>query len=438
MEYLLILIVVWLGSSIGLLAVMHGPLLSALWREPVLRQPVLIVESDDWGPGPDEDAEVLGRLALILASVRDSADRPAVMTLGVVAGMPDGVAINASGGVRYARRTLADPEFAALLGVMRAGCASGVFALQRHGLEHLWPATLLAQLCAAPGTGTGSAAAEGDARALRDWLGGVCPRSEALSPALQSRWVDCARLPSSPLDPGEVDCAVRDEADLLRQLFGVAPDVAVPNTFIWDDSVELAWAASGVRCVVTPGCRYEGRDADGGLAPAARRIHNGERGRDGLCYVVRDVYFEPVRGHRAEGVWQALDEKLAQGRPALLETHRESFIGTPDSCHAALAELERALQGALARHPDLRFMSTAELARELCDARSAIRVRALAPRLTAWFARMQAEASLARVLKFTGLSALLHLFDDSPVMRQITGRAARRVVRLREHSGRMN
>jgi hypothetical protein len=29
----------------------------AAWREPVLRHPVLIIESDDWGPGPAQQAK---------------------------------------------------------------------------------------------------------------------------------------------------------------------------------------------------------------------------------------------------------------------------------------------------------------------------------------------------------------------------------------------
>jgi hypothetical protein len=320
MEYLSILFVAWLGSSVGLLVALHGRLLAALWREPVLKQPVLIVESDDWGPGPDGDAETLRVLAGMLGSVCDRVGHPAVMTLGVVAGVPDGAAICASGGNHYARRTLAEPEFAALVEAMRAGVAGGVFALQRHGLEHFWPETLLARLAGGSVAGTPEAAKDDEPRALRDWLGTAHTRSEALPSALQSRWVDCSHLPSAPLDAHEVETAVREEAALLQHLFGVAPDVAVPNTFVWDDGVESAWAANGVRCVVTPGCRYEGRDAAGLLVPATTRIRNGGRSQAGMCYVVRDVYFEPVRGHSAERVWQALDEKVAQGRPTLLET----------------------------------------------------------------------------------------------------------------------
>ncbi|NMF87374.1 hypothetical protein [Aromatoleum petrolei] len=401
METLLVLIVVWFGASVGLLVLLYGRSLAAAWREPVLGFPVLIFESDDWGPGPDDDATALRNLAATLAEVRDSTGRPAVMTLGIVAAIANGPAILASGNSRYVRRTLADPDFAAVLGAMRAGCRSGVFALQRHGLEHFWPASVLARLAGDSGAGSG------EADVLQRWLRDVWARSEDLPAPLQSRWVDCAHLPSTALAPAEIDRAVCEEADLLRQVFGATLHVAVPNTFVWDDNVERAWVASGVRCVVTPGCRYEARDEAGKLVAPTRRMHNGARGCGDVCYVVRDVYFEPMRGHRAERVWEALAAKVAEGRPTLLETHRANFIGPAATREAALAELERALRGALLRHPDLRFMSTAELADALCDVDSPGRVRMWRRRLAAWCVRVGHEPGMARLLRFSGLGAIL-------------------------------
>src|SRR5690606_12970115 len=132
------------------------------------------------------------------------------------------------------------------------------------------------------------------------------------------------------------------------------------NTFVWTEAVERAWAASGVRCVVTCGRQYEGRAADGGLTPAARHIVNGEAGASGVRYVVRDAYFEPIRGHRAEQAWQAVAQRTALGRPTLLETHRENFID-PAGEGVALSELGRALRGVLERYPDACFISTEQL-----------------------------------------------------------------------------
>lgn len=398
MGYALILIPAWFGIAALALAVLHLRTLAAVWREPVLARPVLIVESDDWGPGPEEDAAVLREIAATLESARDRDGRPAVMTLGVVGGAPDAAAIRASGFSHYARRSLLEPDFAPVVAAMCDGCRAGVFALQRHGLEHFWPASLLARLRVADG---------GDLEGLLRWLDEGALRSETLPSPLQSRWVDCASLPSAPLNAVAVAQAVQEEFDLLQRVFGSAPEVAVPNTFVWDDGVEQAWAEHGVRVVVTPGWRYEGRDAAGRLLQPARRIRNGEIGRGGVTYVVRDAYFEPVRGHRAEDVTAALARKCAEGRPLLLETHRESFIGPPPACAAAVAELGRALRMALSLRPDLCFTTTAELAQALRDVASPLRERRWKPRLAAWCARVCSEPEVATLLKYSGLGALL-------------------------------
>ncbi|TXH79815.1 MAG: hypothetical protein E6Q80_19680, partial [Thauera aminoaromatica] len=134
----------WIGATVSVVVV-HRAALRALWNEPVLAQPVLIVESDDWGPGPVADADALAGLASRLAAVRDQRGRPAVMTLGVVCSLPDGAAMLADGVARYRRRALDAPEFAPMVEAMRAGCGAGVFALQRHGMEHFWPDALLAR-----------------------------------------------------------------------------------------------------------------------------------------------------------------------------------------------------------------------------------------------------------------------------------------------------
>ncbi|HJV24470.1 MAG TPA: hypothetical protein VJ673_02240 [Aromatoleum sp.] len=396
---LLLLILAWFAASVGLLVLLNWRTLLAAWREPVLACPVLIVESDDWGPGPSEDAAALQELARVLESLRDDGGRSAVMTLGVVSAVPDGQAILDGGCTRYVRRTLADPAFTPVREAMQAGRERAVFAPQWHGLEHFWPDSLLACL--------DERADPAQRQALRDWLRADCPRSEDLPAALQSRWVDAARLPSSPVLASAVALAVREEAAVLRYVFGAVPEVAVPNTFVWDDVVERAWATCGVSCVVTPGCRYEGRDAMGGLASPTRRIRNGDRGQGDVCYAVRDVYFEPLRGHRAEDVWRALEERTAQGRATLLETHRSNFVGPLEVRDAVIAELERALRGSLTAHHDLRFMATAELAQILRDAESPFRERDLRLRVVAWLRRIAAEAGPARILKITGLGSVI-------------------------------
>lgn len=385
------ILVAWL-LLIALLLGRHRLTLRALWREPMLTRPVLIVESDDWGPGPAADATMLERIHHLLAGYRDAEDRPAVMTLGVVLGKPDGAAILAADCQGYYRSTLAEARYAPIVDAVRAGCAAGVFALQRHGLEHCWPSSLLHR-------------ARQDER-LRQWLADPDARSEVLPSALQSRWADTSVLPSVPLPAQAVDAAVTDEQALFVRIFGQTPRVAVPNTFVWTETVERAWAETGVHCVVTCGRQFEGRAAEGGLMPPTRVIRNGERGVGDVRYVVRDAYFEPIRGHRAEQVWQAVAERTVLARPTLLETHRESFIDR-SSADRALAELGRALAGVLKRHPDVCFISTEQLATVFDDPRDVLHRRSLAARGATFLRRVRAEATLSRPLKLCGLYFLL-------------------------------
>lgn len=386
-------LLVWIALTLILLC-WHATTLAALWREPVLTRPVVVVESDDWGPGPVSDAQMLERIAGLLADIRDTKGRPAVMTLGVVLGKPDGAAILANDCRQYHRRALDEPRYAPIVEAIGRGCGAGVFTLQRHGLEHCWPSALLARARSAT--------------RVHEWLADDDARSEALPPELQSRWIDAAELPSSPLPADDVLAAVEQEAEMFRRIFGEVPTVAVPNTFVWTDDVERAWASTGVSCVVTCGRQYVGRAADGSLLPPVRQMFNGAAGVDGIRYVVRDAYFEPIRGHRAEQVWAAVAERTELGRPTLLEMHRESFVAGAEAAERALAELERALRGVLRRHPDVHFMSTAALHRLLPAATPLQRRSGLyLLRIVMFARRVLATSGLSRSLKLTGLYFVL-------------------------------
>ena len=392
MTYALVFMLAWLAISVVLFT-RHIGVLKALWKEPVLAGPVLIVESDDWGPGPESDARALERVAEVLTKVRGADGKPAMMTLGLVLGTPDGAAILASGCREYHRKLLDHAGNEAILAAIGAGRAQQVFALQRHGLEHCWPNALLAR-------------AREDA-ALQSWLADPLARTETLPADLQSRWTDASRLPSMALARADIEAAVNEEAAKFRVIFGFAPVVAVPNTFVWTPAVERAWAASGVRYVVSCGRRYEGRAADGRLVPASGRMRNGETGAGDVRYVVRDIYFEPARGHRAEQVWTELAERVALARPALLETHRDNFTGPGQQCDRALAELSRMLAGACERYPDLHFMSTEALARAFDDPEAALLLLAGGARVMVFVRRILAEPALSQTLKLSGLRWIL-------------------------------
>lgn len=383
------LLLVW-GGLLGF----YARDLRRRWREPVLKFPVLVIESDDWGPGPIHHAEALERLRQILLRHRDSRGRPAVMTLGVILALPDTAAIRAARMERYHRLPLTDVRFEPIRRSMAQGIADGVFTVQLHGLEHYSPAVLMN-------------AAHTDS-AVAQWLTtDALSETETLPSHLQSRWTDASRLPSVPLRDVDIAQAVAEETALFKDVFGIPPVVAVPPTFVWGEAVERAWAAHGVRVVMTPGRRYEGRGADGRPDRAGRDLRNGERGSAGVLYLVRDAYFEPALGHKAERVTAALARNTALGRPTLVETHRFNFVRT--GAAEALAELERALDSALVAYPATRFLAPAELAEAMTQRAPDLIEAGFKARLRAWLARIRILPRFWKLARVTGLVVPLWL-----------------------------
>jgi hypothetical protein len=342
-------ILLWLGGSL-LLAWYYRGTLTAVWREPVLRRPVLIVESDDWGAGPAEQAEALASLRECLGKLHDRDGNPPVMTLGVVLAVADTASMARSGLGSYRRVELSDPALAEVKEEMLAGTEAGVFALQLHGMEHYRPASLLR-------------AAETDP-AVAGWLTGPqLPVTEALPSHLQSRWTDSSSLPSKALAPDEIEALAREETAGFESLLGTPARVVVPPTFQWTEAVEHAWARIGIRALVSPGRRFVGRDAGGALVADGSRQLNGATSDAGIAYLIRDAWFEPALGHSAAKGLEALSERTALGRPTLLETHRFNFLGPQRG--DSLKKLEALLDRALQRYPDLAFVSSERLARLL-------------------------------------------------------------------------
>ncbi len=380
----------------GVLLAFAGPLI-ARWREPVLKCPVLIIESDDWGAGPGQQADALRRLSGLLQRLRDRSGRPAVMTLGVVLEIPDGERIAAAGGTEYHAMRLADAPFDAVRTALTDGIEAGVFAPQLHGQCHYWPAALLAAARTDPD--------------VRDWLTSPEPAStEALPSPLQSRWVDASSLPSRPLDPADIHQSAACEAADYAAIFGQAPAAAVATTFVWNDAVEAAWATAGVDVIITPGRRATCRNAVGQPACVDATMLTGERSLAGQTYLVRDVYFEPALGHASQRLVEGLLARTRQGRACLTETHRFNFLQAPD---ASLATLEAGLNAVLATCPNVRFLSPLELAH-------AIRARnpdwietRLLPRLVAWRARLDELPRFRRMARLTGLALPLALLGRS-------------------------
>lgn len=380
----------WLALMAGLLAAWRRDL-TRLWHEPVFKAPVLIVESDDWGAGPLAQAEALAAMAACLGRHRDAQGRPAQMTLALVLALPK------RGG--NGQITLAGAEFRPILDAIRAGAQDGVFALQLHGMTHLWPEAVRVAALAQP--------------EVRAWL--ADPQlTERLPSHLQSRWTDASTLPSRPHEPEAVQGAVAEEAACYAGIFGAAPAVVVPPTFVWTQEVEAAWAKAGARVIITPGRRQTRRDAEGRPAGVDRDMRNGERGAGGVLYLVRDEYFEPLFGHRPEQALAALARKTALGRPCLLETHRWNFLAeTGGDLGKGVAALDELYGRALRDFPGLRFAACAELGGAIASADPGWIEQDRRRRFTIWLRRAAGLPRFGKLAHLSGLLFLLGLFAKS-------------------------
>ena len=387
MEMFLKLLVLWLLVSGAIIFLYARREIIANWHEPVLRRPVLIIESDDWGAGPASQAAVLGEIARLLAGFSDCDGHPPVMTLGVVLATADGAMIRSSGG--YQRQLISAQTHGPLLDAIRTGTDKGVFDAQLHGLEHFWPPALMA-------------ASESD-ESVRSWLDrapDAC--TEELPSPLQSRWVDASVLPARTLNNADVRQAVKEEVAAFQAIFERTPDVVVPPTFVWNAVVEQAWAVAGVDVIVTPGRRYETRDESGKPAGSGKTAHNAQAGENGIVYMVRDVYFEPSLGHTVAQAHAALALKVELGQPALFETHRFNFLGTDEKREQSLEQIKILLQGALIAWPSLAFLSTGKLAKILIDRDPEWVEQGLRRRLHVWIRRLRELPRLRKLAWLTG------------------------------------
>lgn len=375
--------------GVAAILLLHRRALIALWREPVVRHPILIVESDDWGAGPLEQAEALTAITDCLARHHDGQGRSPVMTVALILALPE-----ANAATRL--RQLDAPEFAPILAALHAGIARGVLAPQLHGMTHFWPPALARAARAQP--------------QVAAWLAAP-DLTEQLPSPLQSRWIDASELPSLPLDDARVRAAVVEEIAAYSRLLGAPPQVVVPPTFVWTATVEAAWAAAGMRVLVTPGRRFTCRDGAGRPAGIDKTMRNGESGEGAVLYLVRDDYFEPLLGHTPDRALAALARKTELGRPCLLETHRNNFLtAAGGGLGQSLAALDSLYRQVLAACPGVRFLSCAELGRALKDNDPAWVEQDRRRRFTIWLRRVAGLPRFGKAARLIGLLPLLNLF----------------------------
>ena len=158
-----------------------------------------------------------------------------------------------------------------------------------------------------------------------------------------------------------VEAAVAEEVAAFLRLFGHAPRVVVPTTFVWTRRVEQAWARHGLRFLVTCGKRFVARDAAGKLiddgARTAQRRNRQRAGLPGAGCLLRAGQGPPrARCGAAAAPIRGLCEAAAVRNPPL-QFHVAESRGGAGLRRARCADRRTCVE----QHPQLRFLSTEEL-----------------------------------------------------------------------------
>lgn len=335
-------------------------LLISTWREPYFADTVVLIESDDWGPGDHYHAERLTKLLSMLATHRDEVNRSAILTADVVLAVPDIAKIERNGKGQYFRRLL-NTDFPHIYEAMLRGIQQDNLVPQLHGLEHL----------------NGKAFAElyqaGDPRLqctqqTNDWSDW-----ESLDSPLQGHYVDGRKLPTKPIAESEAQAIVNQAADYFTEMFGYPSLSTVAPCYLWNDEIERHWQNQKIIAIQTAGYRCTGRDPAGHYLQDPPLIRLGNTSRYEQIYLIRNVMYEPVDGkNTTESAFAEAQRAYRQGMPITISTHRYNYTRTEQQCDQAISGLDKLLSSIKANLPRTRFLASPELAEFLLNKDSAI------------------------------------------------------------------
>jgi len=305
---------------------------SQFWASARFHEPVLVLESDDWGlrrrPVADlvapygrpsgwadewsETAEDVTRLLEVLAGHRDPDGRPAAMTMNLVTANADFEAIEADNFARYHDRPLDETADPAVLAGLRRGVDEGLAALELHGRCHLDVEAWLADLRTDhPGARDLFAARVDGGLSLvsgRTWR----YHSELLA------WADGRARPTEDLVEW-----LRPAVATVERIAGTPPRSVIAPHYVLTRQAEAAFAALGlVSAQGTERVPRPGRD------PA--RSYLGQRGPAGLVRLIRTARFDPRPDrpdHQLDTATAVIDRCFEQGLPAVVDTHRINYTG---------------------------------------------------------------------------------------------------------------
>lgn len=350
------------------------------WRT---NRKIVVFESDDWGmirvaskaardrlhrKGHPVDKSVYNtfdalacnkdveHLIEVLSGVKDSQGRPAKFTLNTVMANPDFDRIAAANYRHYFyepfTQTLSRyPDSERVLTLLQQGIKDKVFQPQFHGREHVQINNWLHELRS--GNKTFLDAFEARMFTLNPPQGFAC-RTECLDAMATYQDEDFVMIKDS----------LREGLALFEKIWGFPSRSLIAPCYTWHRDLEPVMASLGIRYM--QGTQAQREPQIGKAKKTIRRHFMGQRGVNGLRYLIRNVHFEQVENPNKDWADTALGQiriAFRMKKPAIISSHRVNYIGRIDPANRDrnLRFLKLLLDKIIKHYPSVEFMSTDEL-----------------------------------------------------------------------------
>lgn len=353
------------------------------WRT---KRKIVVFESDDWGMVRMRDlnayqslremgypvnhcpystfdhlerADDVQALAELLTNTRN--ENPPVFTLNNIVANPDFEKIKKDDFQRYSYVPFTETssplgDSSKLISAYKEGIAEQVFDVQFHGREHVninrWITALQ----------------NGDKRFKDAYLYGMytIPSTKIIS-GRRDYLDSMGRAYENEFQSEEsiLESGIR----LFEKIWGKTPTSFIATCYVWDTAIEVTLANLGIKSI--QGTHVQRIPKPGLNLKIKKRYHYmGQRNRWGQRYLVRNAHFEPTAqgaNMAVENALRSIDLAFKYRKPAIVSTHRVNYMGglVPQNRDTNLKLLKRLIDHIIQKYPDVVFMSSAQLTKEM-------------------------------------------------------------------------
>lgn len=360
--------------------------ITGLNRPHLCKQKIVVFESDDWGmtrtmskkslerlkkffpsnyinvyeefDSLERNKDVSGLLEVLIKHKTPQGIRPN-FTLNNIVANPNFTEIINSNFRNYHYEPFTETlsnynDSSAVIQTCKEGVAEGVLSIEFHGREHLninrWMNSLV----------------EGNSLLRKAVSEGHIAHSDNYPPSGRRDYLDAFGFAYKSQFETE-ESIISSGLDIFKRVWGFQPTSFIAPCYTWHSNIEPYLFKNGVKFI--QGNRVQ-RVPHKNETLEVKRTYNwhGKKHRSGLLSVTRSFDFEPVT---AKNKLEYLDKKmfelnnyLSNRMPVVISSHRVNYIGriSERNRDENLNLLDKFLAFIVETHPDVVFLSSAELA----------------------------------------------------------------------------